>query len=116
MIPRNLHIPSPPSVGGTPTVRMGSQGLQVAYVQNLLNARGVGGRPLWVDGIFGPNTDQRVRTFQGSKMLVIDGIVGPMTLAALEAGPPPISRRPSGVGGAAGGGGGGVTVPATGGV
>lgn len=96
MFPNRMTAPPQGGIQGTPTVRQGSQGLQVAYVQNLLNARCVGQKPLWVDGIFGPNTNQRVRHFQASKRLVVDGIVGPMTLAALEAGPPPIKRRPVG--------------------
>lgn len=81
---------------GLPTIRRGSQGLSVAYCQNLLNRRMSHSASLWVDGIFGPNTHERVRRFQLSKRLVADGIVGPMTWAALEAGPPVISKRPSG--------------------
>ncbi|MCG7949259.1 MAG: peptidoglycan-binding protein [Candidatus Thiodiazotropha taylori] len=84
----------------------GTSGLAVAYVQNLLNAR-TPPPPLWVDGIFGPKTDSRVKQYQASRRLVVDGIVGPMTLASLEAGPPAIRKRP----GAAS-----IVVPATGGV
>ncbi len=78
--------------GGLPVIRRGSTGSSVSYCQNLLNAR-IPVQPLWVDGIFGPLTDTRVRQFQASKGLVVDGIVGPMTWAALEAGPPPIKKR-----------------------
>lgn len=78
---------------GLPMIRIGSTGPSVAYCQNLLNAR-LPPPPLWVDGIFGPKTDASVRTFQMSRQLMVDGIVGPQTWAALEAGPPPISRRP----------------------
>lgn len=79
---------------GIPTLKMGSRGMYVAYVQNLLNARIPQAPVLWVDGIFGPKTDQRVRQFQAAKRLDADGIVGPLTWAALEAGPPPIKKRP----------------------
>ncbi len=97
------HLPN----AGPP--KMGKTGLKVAYVQNLLNAR-TGPPPLWVDGIFGPKTDARVKQFQATRGLAVDGIVGPMTLGALEAGPPPIKRRPPA------GPGGQVVVPAVGGV
>ncbi|PVV06203.1 MAG: hypothetical protein B6D77_16405 [gamma proteobacterium symbiont of Ctena orbiculata] len=73
----------------------GTSGLAVAYVQNLLNAR-MPPTPLWVDGIFGPKTDSRLKQYQVRRRLVVDGIVGPMTLASLEAGPPSIQKRANG--------------------
>jgi peptidoglycan hydrolase-like protein with peptidoglycan-binding domain len=95
----------PQGYGGLVTLRKGSTGLQVAYLQNLLNAR-MPAPALWVDGMFGQDTDARVRQYQGRRGLVVDGVVGPQTWGALEAGPPPISRRPVGQP---------VVVPATGG-
>lgn len=54
--------------------------LDVRTIQYLLNARGAG---LVVDGIFGPRTTAAVKSFQRSHGLVADGIVGKKTWAAL---------------------------------
>ena len=91
-------LASPP-----PTIRMGSSGLLVAYCQNLLNARLTVQPCLWVDGMFGPITQARVRQYQMMNRLQADGVVGPDTWNALEAGPPPIQKRPAP----------GIVVPAT---
>jgi peptidoglycan hydrolase-like protein with peptidoglycan-binding domain len=40
-----------------------------------------------IDGIFGPQTEQAVRSFQQGAGLGVDGIVGPRTWAALPADP-----------------------------
>ncbi|QQS15001.1 MAG: peptidoglycan-binding protein [Rhodospirillales bacterium] len=77
-----------PSGGQSTTIRMGSSGPRVAYCQNILNVR-MGPPPLWVDGVFGAKTDARVKQFQASRGLAVDGIVGPMTWAALHVGPTP---------------------------
>lgn len=70
---------------GPRTLRQGMTGLDVARCQNLLNASMVQSQtPLWVDGIFGPKTTQRVREFQTRHRLLVDGIVGPQTRAELE--------------------------------
>jgi peptidoglycan hydrolase-like protein with peptidoglycan-binding domain len=37
-----------------------------------------------IDGIFGPLTEKAVRKFQKDNKLVVDGIVGQETFAALE--------------------------------
>ncbi|MFB4164691.1 peptidoglycan-binding protein [Alteribacillus sp. JSM 102045] len=37
-----------------------------------------------IDGIFGPQTEQAVRTFQKKKKLTADGIAGQKTWAALK--------------------------------
>jgi peptidoglycan hydrolase-like protein with peptidoglycan-binding domain len=45
----------------------------------LQEALGIG-----VDGIYGPQTEEAVRSFQSSHGLAVDGIVGPATIAALR--------------------------------
>ncbi|WP_404348126.1 peptidoglycan-binding protein [Phycicoccus jejuensis] len=74
--------------GGTPdpepiswtTVRSGSSGFRVTTAQYLLRARG---QSLSVDGVFGSGTDSAVRSFQSSRGLTADGIVGTNTWTAL---------------------------------
>jgi peptidoglycan hydrolase-like protein with peptidoglycan-binding domain len=63
------------------TLRMGSRGVEVARLQQLLLDHGYD--PKGVDGIFGKNTDAAVRAFQKAKKLTVDGIVGPQTWTAL---------------------------------
>lgn len=54
-------------------------------VRTLQISLGRHGFALQVDGIFGPRTEDAVRRFQERRGLVIDGIAGPATMAALEA-------------------------------
>ncbi|WP_081412178.1 peptidoglycan-binding protein [Alicyclobacillus herbarius] len=64
------------------TVRVGSHGSTVTYLQNTLNTLGYScGK---VDGVFGPKTLSAVKKFQSSHKLSVDGIVGPKTWAALK--------------------------------
>jgi murein DD-endopeptidase MepM/ murein hydrolase activator NlpD len=68
--------PAPAAVPASkPTVKKGSKGKAVAYLQSKLG--------ITADGAFGPITDRSVRAFQASKGLVVDGIVGPKTWAAI---------------------------------
>jgi peptidoglycan hydrolase-like protein with peptidoglycan-binding domain len=55
----------------------GSEGRQVQLLQKALGA-------VKVDGVFGPETEAAVRSFQASRGLSVDGIVGPQTSAALR--------------------------------
>jgi peptidoglycan hydrolase-like protein with peptidoglycan-binding domain len=55
----------------------GSEGRQVQLLQQALGS-------IKVDGIFGPETEAAVRSFQASHGLTVDGIVGPYTSAALR--------------------------------
>lgn len=68
--------PQPPA-GATarPTVQQGSQGPNVAYLQQKLG--------IAADGIFGPATAARVRQFQTNHHLSADAVVGPLTWAAI---------------------------------
>lgn len=63
------------------TVKYGSRGADVTYLQQQLNAKGynVGS----VDGIYGNKTLVAVKAYQKDKGLTVDGIVGPKTWAAL---------------------------------
>jgi peptidoglycan hydrolase-like protein with peptidoglycan-binding domain len=64
-----------------PTVRRGSTGPAVTLLQQLLTDYGYD--PGVIDGDFGPNTENAVRSFQTDYGLTVDGIVGPHTWAAL---------------------------------
>jgi peptidoglycan hydrolase-like protein with peptidoglycan-binding domain len=63
-----------------PVVAEGTKNHPVETLQYLLRAHG---RTVSVDGIFGPQTEAAVRTFQNSKHLTADGVVGPNTWTAL---------------------------------
>jgi peptidoglycan hydrolase-like protein with peptidoglycan-binding domain len=73
-------------------VRNGDSGDAVRGVQEEFQLRaGEPGQGLQVDGIFGPQTDSTVRSFQHALSLdipsvVVDGIVGPITWQALVSG------------------------------
>ncbi len=66
-----------------PMLRKGSGGADVKELQALLNERGAS-PALTVDGSFGPLTEQAVEAFQAVRGLVVDGVCGPKTWAALE--------------------------------
>src|ERR1043166_8189665 len=67
-----------------PMLKQGSTGPVVQAVQQKL--MDLGFDPNGVDGRFGPGTMAAVIAFQRSKGLQPDGIVGPLTLAALQPG------------------------------
>lgn len=60
----------------SPTLKLGSYGQAVKFLQDSLTKLGY---PLASDGRFGRLTDFAVRAFQKRKGLVVDGIVGPKT-------------------------------------
>ena len=61
-------------------LRHGSTGPAVKWLQYELLKQGY---TLDIDGIYGPATEATVRMFQNDHHLVCDGIVGPVTIAAL---------------------------------
>lgn len=71
-----------PDLGPT-TLRKGSRGRYVRNLQQVLNALGYNSGT--VDGIFGTQTRKAVRNFQRAAGLVVDGVAGPATKAALTA-------------------------------
>ncbi|ACC81061.1 peptidoglycan-binding domain-containing protein [Nostoc punctiforme] len=75
--PNNPPVTSRPGgVGGSVILTRGSRGQLVRDVQTALGN-------LRVDGIYGQETVNQVRSFQASKGLLVDGTVGPETRAAL---------------------------------
>jgi hypothetical protein len=64
---------------------LGSRGPDVKNLQELLNNFHPPSH-LNVDGEFGPRTEAAVRVFQASIGIGIDGVAGPITLAALKKG------------------------------
>ncbi|MFE7359319.1 peptidoglycan-binding protein [Streptomyces sp. NPDC057543] len=72
------------SAGTTTTLKQGDSGDGVKRLQRSLTA--ALGSTVGIDGSFGPATATAVRTYQTSRGLTADGIVGPGTWAALQAG------------------------------
>ena len=66
------------------TIRKGSTGADVIYVQDILMALGYDLGRSGADGKFGTKTMEAVKKFQMEHGLDADGIVGPMTYEALE--------------------------------
>jgi peptidoglycan hydrolase-like protein with peptidoglycan-binding domain len=69
------ELPPPVEEAERSTVGQGDEGPDVAEVQRIL--------ALEADGDFGPVTDGAVRGYQAAAGLVVDGVVGPKTWAAL---------------------------------
>ena len=63
------------------TLRVGSTGKDVEFVQSVLNVHGFG--RIDEDGIFGPKTEGAVKKYQRDRGLSADGIVGPKTWARI---------------------------------
>jgi len=74
---------------GQPTIHPGATGDAVRRAQRAV--RRTPNLGIVVDGIFGPNTEAAIKDFQGGAGLVVDGIVGPATWHALpDGGPMPV--------------------------
>ena len=67
---------------GSRILYRGLRGEDVKELQSKLESLGYDVGP--IDGIFGPLTENAVKQFQKDNGLVIDGIVGQETYAALE--------------------------------
>jgi peptidoglycan hydrolase-like protein with peptidoglycan-binding domain len=79
---------------GQPTIAPGSTGEAVRRLQRAL--RRTPNLSIVIDGVFGPNTERAVKDFQQGAGLAADGIVGPLTWAALpDGGPMPTLREGS---------------------
>ena len=74
--PNSVPVTRPGGVGGSVILTPGSRGLLVRDVQTALGN-------LRIDGVYGQETASRVRSFQASKGLLVDGVVGPETRLAL---------------------------------
>lgn len=90
-------VPSPsvglPASGSRPVLRRGSRGTAVEELQNRLTALGFNSRP--ADGIFGSQTEEAVKSFQRSRGIAADGIVGTLTWGQLYAQPGTEGGKPS---------------------
>lgn len=89
-----LELESPAT---QPLLRRGSRGSAVIDLQNRLTALGF--NPGAADGIFGSLTEAAVKSFQRSRGLSIDGLVGSQTWGALletEPAAPSPPQRPTG--------------------
>jgi N-acetyl-anhydromuramyl-L-alanine amidase AmpD len=87
--------PAPPLKAPPPLLRVGAEGWQVTRLQRLLRARGCFPEPARIDGVFGEITEAAVTAFQQLNDLEPDGIVGPLTWAALHAAPQPGAQAPA---------------------
>lgn len=83
LTPRWVHFDERQVAYGYPLVRQGSRGVYVCILQDGLTTLGynTGG----LDGVFGPRTRESVVSYQNSKGLVADGLVGTNTWNALMA-------------------------------
>ena len=71
---------------GQPTIRLGATGDTVRRLERAL--RRTPNLAVVVDGIFDPQVETAVKQFQGGVGLTVDGVVGPLTWAALPDGGP----------------------------
>ena len=79
---------------GQPTIGPGATGDVVRRLQRAL--RRTPDLGISVDGVFGPQLEAAVKSFQEGAGLLVDGIVGPLTWNALpDGGPMPVLREGS---------------------
>jgi hypothetical protein len=86
--PLGSHVPKIDIASGWVTCRKGDEGDNVKQVQEVLKAAGyknsTSKKPIVIDGLFGSNTDRRVRQYQKANGLVVDGIVGRQTAGHMK--------------------------------
>jgi peptidoglycan hydrolase-like protein with peptidoglycan-binding domain len=75
--PLGAGVEPPTTTEHSIVISAGSQGRQVQLLQQALGG-------VSVDGIFGPETEAVVRSFQAAHGLTVDGIVGPLTASSLR--------------------------------
>lgn len=78
------------------TLRRGDKGVEVKELQIKLNALGYtddDGNRLELDSSFGRRTEEAVKSFQSANKLVVDGVVGPITWAAIDNATPAVSHK-----------------------
>lgn len=78
---------------GEATIEQGTISNDVKTIQQILTGQGYNVGP--IDGNFGPQTKAAVQAFQSSHGLVPDGIVGPLTWAALKGQTPETPQAPA---------------------
>jgi type II secretory pathway pseudopilin PulG len=78
-------LPEEDIVAQLPQIARGQKGSGVARVQGLLRAADTASTDakLKIDGVFGPNTQSAVKSFQQQHQLTADGVVGAQTWRAL---------------------------------
>jgi cell wall-associated NlpC family hydrolase len=79
--PEKTEPKAPGGATARPTLRRGSTGESVRFLQTKLKQLGYDPGP--IDGIFGAGTERAVKNFPADKGLVVDGIVGKQTWGAL---------------------------------
>ena len=90
--PSNLSSPTFPKVNkptiAKPTLKNGSKGTQVKYLQkdlNYLGFKGADGKQLTVDGVIGNNVIYALKQFQIKYKLSVDGVYGDKSYAKMKA-------------------------------
>ena len=78
-----------PILSGRPMLKKGMQGPKVRTLQDMLSRAGF---RTYVDGDFGAATERSVKSYQRSRGLGVDGVVGPKTANALSTNAPAVER------------------------